>query len=78
MECDEAEEIKKQGNAAFAAGDFEIASQRYSASIELLPENALFYSNRAAAYLKLGHLNEALQDAESAIEFSGGTRYFIP
>ena len=49
----EAEKAKTEGNAAFAAGEYERAVENYSRAIELAPKSAVLYSNRALAYIKL-------------------------
>ncbi len=52
-----AEELKAAGNAAFKAGAYDAAVAQYSAAIEAAPGadvvQAVYYSNRAMAYLKL-------------------------
>lgn len=62
------DDLKDEGNQALKAGDFFGAIKAYSQAIELDRSNAIYYSNRAAAYLKLNKLGEALKDANSAIE----------
>ncbi|SCW01478.1 LAFE_0E00518g1_1 [Lachancea fermentati] len=63
-----AEELKALGNKAMAAKDFELAITKYTEAIEALPTNAVYYANRAAAYSSLKRYEEAVKDAESAIE----------
>ncbi|SCU79560.1 LANO_0A06700g1_1 [Lachancea nothofagi CBS 11611] len=62
-----AETLKLEGNKAMAAKDFELAVQKYSEAIEVLPSNAVYYANRAAAHSSLKKYQEAVQDADSAI-----------
>lgn len=45
-----AEELKAQGNAAFAKRDFREAIQFFSQAIALDPNNHVLYSNRSASY----------------------------
>ena len=41
-----AEDLKTQGNKAFASGDFETAIKFFTQGIELDPTNYVLYSNR--------------------------------
>ena len=60
--------FKDQGNAAFKAGDTEAAIELYSRAIELDPENHVFYSNRAAAYLRQGDAkSKAFRDGKKCV-----------
>ncbi|BAO42347.1 small glutamine-rich tetratricopeptide repeat-containing protein 2 [Kluyveromyces marxianus] len=63
-----AEELKLQGNKAMAAKNFDEAIAKYTAAIEVSPSNAVYYSNRAAAYSSLKKYEEAVKDAEQAIK----------
>jgi hypothetical protein len=66
MSRSSAEEFKEAGNKKFASRDFDGAEQMYSKAIgrfcvfacdptlELDPDNATYYCNRAAARLALG------------------------
>lgn len=66
---EEAEGLKKEGNACFQKGENEEAIRLYTQAIELNPENAVYYSNRSAAYLACGDARgKALKDAEVCIE----------
>lgn len=58
---------KQKGNAEFAAGNFQRALQLYTRAIKLHPEDGLFYSNRALAYLRLGRYEEAVSDCSASI-----------
>ncbi|QQP36488.1 Uncharacterized protein FKW44_021615, partial [Caligus rogercresseyi] len=53
-------------NAACQAGDFKTAIKIYSDAIAMDPGNHILYSNRSAAYIKLGQFNSALGDATKA------------
>ncbi|GME72882.1 unnamed protein product [Ambrosiozyma monospora] len=63
-----AEALKLQGNKAMAQKDFDTAIAKYTEAIKLVPTNAVFYSNRAAAYSSLRKHELALQDAIKATE----------
>lgn len=63
--------LKEQGNAAFKAGDHETAIQFYSEALAEDPKNYAIYSNRSAAYLKIGKAAAALKDAEACITWKG-------
>lgn len=51
---EEAETHKAAGNELFKAGSYEDAVKAYSRAIELNPDNPVYYSNRAMAYLQVG------------------------
>ncbi|KAF8897167.1 activator of Hsp70 and Hsp90 chaperone [Infundibulicybe gibba] len=59
---------REEGNVQFKAGDFAGAVKSYSESIKRDPSDARGYNNRAAAYMKLVALPEALKDANEAIK----------
>ncbi|KAL4075682.1 chaperone [Scleroderma citrinum] len=59
---------REEGNAAFKNGDFAGSVKLYTESIKRDPSDAKGYNNRAAAYMKLLALPEALKDAEEAIK----------
>lgn len=61
------EELKNKGNAALSNGKIEDAIKFYTEGIALAPDAELLYSNRSAAYCKLGQYNEALKDAEEVV-----------
>ena len=60
-----AEQLKEQGNKCFAAGNYQQAISYFTQAIKL-SENAIYYSNRAACYLKLSNYSQALADATRA------------
>ncbi|KAJ1822164.1 Hsp90 cochaperone [Coemansia sp. RSA 2598] len=63
-----ANELKAQGNAAFAAGNHDEAIKLFTQAIELDPTNHVLYSNRSASLASLKKYDEALKDAEKTIE----------
>ncbi|XP_042904367.1 tetratricopeptide repeat protein 28 [Parasteatoda tepidariorum] len=58
----------RQSNAACQSGDFSTAIRLYSEAIVLDPSNHVLFSNRSAAYIKVGKYGRALQDAIKARE----------
>ena len=56
----------RQSNAACQTGDFALAVSLYTEAIHLDPANHILYSNRSAAYVKLGQFAKALQDSVKA------------
>lgn len=49
----QAEKLKLEGNALQLDGQYDAANATYSQAIELHPQNAVLYANRAQSYLKL-------------------------
>jgi small glutamine-rich tetratricopeptide repeat-containing protein alpha len=62
-----AEELKGQGNRAMAAKDYPGAIDLYSKALALYPGNAIYLSNRAAAYSAAKDHESARADAEAAV-----------
>ncbi|KAL5459999.1 hypothetical protein EMCRGX_G033406 [Ephydatia muelleri] len=62
---------KESGNAHFKAKRYDEAIKNYTEAIEVCPpgskEAAVFYSNRAACWLKLDKYDNALSDANSSL-----------
>lgn len=65
-----AEELKNAGNEALQAKNFEGAVASYSQAIKLDSTNAVYFSNRAAAYIHLHSLDLAQADCEKAIQLN--------
>jgi len=63
----EAESLKSQGNAAMAKRDYPTAIDFYSKALAIIPGNAIFLSNRAAAYSASKDHESARADAEAAV-----------
>jgi L1 cell adhesion molecule like protein len=61
------EDLKQRGNTAFAQGDYLGAVASFSQALNIDPDVIALYSNRSAAYLKLGRVEESLEDAEACI-----------
>ncbi len=64
----EAEEYKNMGNQQFHQGNFQAAYDYYTRSITLNPKVSIYYSNRGKALKMLHRFEEALADAQDAIE----------
>eukprot|EP00297_Palpitomonas_bilix_P012233 CAMPEP_0113884122 /NCGR_PEP_ID=MMETSP0780_2-20120614/10040_1 /TAXON_ID=652834 /ORGANISM="Palpitomonas bilix" /LENGTH=319 /DNA_ID=CAMNT_0000871623 /DNA_START=160 /DNA_END=1119 /DNA_ORIENTATION=- /assembly_acc=CAM_ASM_000599 len=63
-----AEQKKAEGNTALAEGKFNEAVGKYTEAIELNPSSAIYYCNRAAAYLRLRQPNEAVADCREGLK----------
>ncbi|XP_026681629.1 tetratricopeptide repeat protein 28-like [Diaphorina citri] len=56
----------RESNAACHGGDYARAVTLYGEALQLDPSNYLIYSNRSAAFLKMGQFQHALSDAVRA------------
>merc|ERR1719433_1485078 len=63
-------EWKVRGNELFSTDDIDGALAAYTKAIELEPENAVFYSNRAAAYTFKQEYAKGVEDAQKAIKLN--------
>lgn len=63
-----AEKKKGEGNALMSSKKYPEAINAYTEAIDLDSTNAVYYSNRAAAYSSKGEHDQAISDAEKAIE----------
>lgn len=63
-----AENLKNQGNDLMKQDMHRAALEYYTRAIEIDDNNAIYYSNRAAAHSKLGDHQAALNDCREAIE----------
>lgn len=63
-----AESFKNQGNEYMKQDKYKEAFDSYSQAINIDNNNAIYYSNRAAASSKLGDHNAALRDCQEAVE----------
>ncbi|KAL0217960.1 hypothetical protein RCL1_008808 [Eukaryota sp. TZLM3-RCL] len=63
-------EVKSQGDLLFKQGKYNEAIHQYTTAIDMLKSNPLsvLYLNRAAAHQMLKQYNEAISDAQKAIE----------
>jgi tetratricopeptide (TPR) repeat protein len=65
-----AAQAKDRGNEAFKKKLYQQAVDHYSTAIKLDPSNHLYYSNRSAAYDKMGEYNNMIRDARKCIELN--------
>ncbi|KAF9350912.1 hypothetical protein BGX34_000915 [Mortierella sp. NVP85] len=64
----EAEEMKVAGNRKVSDKDYAEAVRLYGLAINLNPNNAVYYANRAAAYSQMGDHQNAIKDSLKAAE----------
>ncbi len=65
-----AEEQKVLGNQEYRAKRFNTAIQHYDKAIELLPEESIFYLNKAAVYMEEKKFEDALNVCDAAIKLA--------
>ncbi|KAK1583409.1 hypothetical protein Q3G72_023528 [Acer saccharum] len=63
----DAEEVKRLGNELYRKGCFGEALSMYDRAIALVPGNAAYKANRAAALTGLGRVVEAVKECEEAV-----------
>ncbi|KAJ8762942.1 hypothetical protein K2173_023071 [Erythroxylum novogranatense] len=63
-----AETLKSLGNKALQSKCYSHAIELYSFAISLRENNAVYFSNRAAAYTQIHNYNEAIKDCFKSIE----------
>ncbi|XP_061475335.1 small glutamine-rich tetratricopeptide repeat-containing protein beta isoform X3 [Rhineura floridana] len=66
-DLEKADQLKDEGNNHMKEENYGAAVDCYTQAIELDPNNAVYYCNRAAAQSKLNNHNEAITDCERAI-----------
>lgn len=64
----EADALKSKGNAAMAKKDYPTAIEFYTHALKLNPNNPIYLSNRAAAYSSSGKYDDAITDAQIAVD----------
>ncbi|KAK7307877.1 hypothetical protein VNO77_41317 [Canavalia gladiata] len=65
-----AKELEKKAKEAFFDDDFALAVDLYSQAIQLDPNNAHLFADRAQANIKLNSFTEAVSDANKAIQLN--------
>lgn len=65
---EKAEALKNEGNQKLSSRQYADAVALYSDAILLNPRNAIYYSNRAAAYSHIGEHQKAITDCNTAIK----------
>jgi hypothetical protein len=63
---------KNEGNKAFSKGKYHSAIEAFTKAIACNPDEAVYYSNRSAAYEKVGDYQRALKDANKTVELKRG------
>ena len=71
------EDHKIEGNKHFKAGEYTKAVSCYTNAIAKDSSNPVYLSNRALCYLKLDSFEDALQDAEAAVELDPNTHKYL-
>ncbi|XP_063819289.1 small glutamine-rich tetratricopeptide repeat-containing protein beta isoform X1 [Pseudophryne corroboree] len=66
-DIEKAEQLKDEGNNYMKEQSYQAAVDCYSQAVELDPNNAVYYCNRAAAHSQLGRHSDAITDCEKAI-----------
>lgn len=64
----EHERIKNEGNYFYKEKNFQKALECYNKAIELEPSEVLYYNNKAAVYIELKDLENALLATDSALD----------
>lgn len=68
VDKEQGEKKKVEGNDFMRDGKFHEAIASYTAAINFDPQNAIYYSNRAAAYAKLNDNKNSISDCEKALD----------
>uniref|UniRef100_A0A8C5K8Y3 Tetratricopeptide repeat protein 36 n=1 Tax=Jaculus jaculus TaxID=51337 RepID=A0A8C5K8Y3_JACJA len=71
-QLEQSKALELQGVRAAEAGDLHTALERFGQAINVLPERASAYNNRAQARRLQGDVAGALEDLERAVALSGG------
>ncbi|KAJ3099654.1 Hsp90 cochaperone [Phlyctochytrium bullatum] len=67
---EQVEDLKAQGNKAFASGDFKTAISFFTQAIDQDGSNHVLFSNRSACYASLKDYVKALDDADKTVELN--------
>lgn len=68
----EALKLKDEGNELLKAQKFQDAIDKYTEAIKLDGNNAVFYSNRAQAHIKMESYGAAVADCDAALKIDAG------
>jgi hypothetical protein len=63
------DEIKNRAKGSLTTKNYPEAIKLYSKAIEIRPNDAILFANRSMCYLGMSKCDDALSDAEAAIEF---------
>jgi MtfA peptidase len=77
LQSDDAEAVFMFGVACMEEDRFDLAEEAASRVIQLDPNDAEAYQQRAAARVKLGKFAEALDDSDKAIEFGDSDEFAV-
>ncbi|XP_022103561.1 dnaJ homolog subfamily C member 7-like isoform X2 [Acanthaster planci] len=64
---DVAEAKKNEGNTSYKNGDYEAAIRLYTEAIDICPDCASYYNNRAAAFIMQDKYQQGLEDVQRAL-----------
>lgn len=67
---EQAEQYKQAGNQHLVAKRAIQAAEEYTRALELDPENAVYYCNRAAAFTMAEDYDSAIEDCRAAISLN--------
>jgi len=71
MDLDRAAKVlREKGNQYYLQDEFEAAIRSYMQALEYCPDDSVLYSNQAVCFLKLGDHDQALMNAERAIQLN--------
>ena len=63
----QAEEFKNQGNTLYKSAKYRESIEYYTKAIDICPDNAAYYGNRAAAYFMLDKFKETIEDSKRSV-----------
>jgi len=63
-----ADKLKKEADASFGDGNLDLAIEKYTEALEIVPCHVSCLSNRSACFMALGDLSHCLEDCSSALD----------